>query len=705
MKFIKIKRLSDLESSKQRILYSYLKNKLEDGYEIFKVSQNGTTDYTTFINDPYNFLALNMNGLAICEGQEGNAFKGPYYTAIAFYDTSNIQDNDEEPVYHISRHNRQDFNDGLGDSSWFELDTYGNLIQTDKQLNLFNSTKNKMTRNEENINKIFSEIKPVNPVDNIDRTKDDLIHRNDYENNNRKEKTESSKFDRMLEEEQKKLANSLTIDEFDEILKENVPYRHEIIKNYQLAKEGNEEAWKNVKAMIYNEPIPASFYQRFWLPKINDVEEQLFSSKQVIKSGNYVFVASIGDASIYKGDDNYLVELQKDFNSVEEYFDDEQSAREFAKEITSSKTIKSSYTREDYDRFDEMGNFIPYQPTSEEFAKKDEIKKVLEQELSDAYEPDPMDDYVGYDSTNERVDMACERIAKQFGVDTDFVNDIAREIDYEGNVRQMIESDWVYEHCNDKDKFYEWLYEDSISLEELGINVEQMNREVDKLVRNAIEKASRPVKSSFIKSSKYIVEVGDDSVEFDNLKEANETFRQAVENNDSNTTIKIYVDEGYSNKHLKLMDSERGRLNSSFIKSSYEDTFTVYPWSDNVTGTSDEDLGLSYVLEVYGDEFVNVDDDTLTELKDTLVRYFDEDEYVRVWNLNNPDYQIEDVYEVVEPEDMTVNELAMYFDYDAYGRNIRLEHNMVWDSEEECWVSAHDVDDNDLNDDKYILRG
>ena len=153
------------------------------------------------------------------------------------------------------------------------------------------------------------------------------------------------------------------------------------------------------------------------------------------------------------------------------------------------------------------------------------------------------------------------------------------------------------------------------------------------------------------------------------------------------------------------MDSERGRLNSSFIKSSYEDTFTVYPWSDNVTGTSDEDLGLSYVLEVYGDEFVNVDDDTLTELKDTLVRYFDEDEYVRVWNLNNPDYQIEDVYEVVEPEDMTVNELAMYFDYDAYGRNIRLEHNMVWDSEEECWVSAHDVDDNDLNDDKYILRG
>ena len=41
-----------------------------------------------------------------------------------------------------------------------------------------------MTRNNVSVNKIFSGIGPVKPIDNIDRTKDDLIHRNDYENNN-----------------------------------------------------------------------------------------------------------------------------------------------------------------------------------------------------------------------------------------------------------------------------------------------------------------------------------------------------------------------------------------------------------------------------------------------------------------------------------------------------------------------------------------
>ena len=157
--------------------------------------------------------------------------------------------------------------------------------------------------------------------------------------------------------------------------------------------------------------------------------------------------------------------------------------------------IKSAYTREDYDRFDEMGNFIPYKPTSEELAKKDEIKTVLEQELSDAYEPDPMDDYVGYDSTNERIDMACERVAKQFGVDTDFVEDIAGEIQNEDYARTMAESEWIYEHCKDKDKFWDWQNGEDVSLEELGIDKAQMDREVDEVVRKYVN-SSRQIKSS-----------------------------------------------------------------------------------------------------------------------------------------------------------------------------------------------------------------
>ena len=291
--------------------------------------------------------------------------------------------------------------------------------------------------------------------------------------------------------------------------------------------------------------------------------------------------------------------------------------------------IKSVYTREDYDRFDEVGNFIPYQPTSEELAKKDEIKKVLEQKLSDAYEDDPMDHYAGYDTTQYRVDAAIEDVAKQFGVDTDFVSDIEREIDYEGNARQMSEADWIYKHCTNKGRFWDWYNGEDVSLEELGIDEEQMKREVDEIVRDAVEKTFGQVKSS------------------------------------------------------------------KAIKSSIE------PWDvSQVTGTSDEDLGLSAVVEEYGNEFVNVDTATLEQIKDKLVQYFDDEAYVRDWNINNSNDQIEDAFDVVDPEEMDVDDLARYFDYDAYGRDIRLNDRMVWDTEDEHWVSLSEVEDE--NNDRYI---
>lgn len=288
------------------------------------------------------------------------------------------------------------------------------------------------------------------------------------------------------------------------------------------------------------------------------------------------------------------------------------------KNVTKERYLKSDYTRSDSERFDEYGYFNPYTPTEEELAKKDEIKKVLEQELSDAYEPDPMDDYAGYDSTNERIDMACERVAKQFNVDTDFVDQIAGEIQNEANEMNFKEWEWVNTPGNLTGEQYD----------------QYMNGELD--VRPLMLKNSRQ------------------------------------------------------------------------IKSSYEDAFTVHPWDTNqVTGTSDEDLGLSYVVEAYGNEFVNVDDETLNDIRDkVLLRYFDDDAYVRDWNINYPNDQIESIYDIEDPEDLNNEELARYFDYEAYGRDLRLNHNMVWDSEEECWVSAHDVDDSELDNDKYIfMRG
>lgn len=76
------------------------------------------------------------------------------------------------------------------------------------------------------------------------------------------------------------------------------------------------------------------------------------SSRRPVKSG-WVFISSIGDASIFEENDKYLVKLEKGANIVEEYFDDEASARDFAKEITSAFTkssrrpVKSGYEGDD----------------------------------------------------------------------------------------------------------------------------------------------------------------------------------------------------------------------------------------------------------------------------------------------------------------------------------------------------------------------
>ena len=129
------------------------------------------------------------------------------------------------------------------------------------------------------------------------------------------------------------------------------------------------------------------------------------------------------------------------------------------------------------------------------------------------------------------------------------------------------------------------------------------------------------------------------------------------------------------------------------VKSAFnsEDFFEIYPYDDNADPHSDEDLGLSAVIEVYGDEFVNVDDNTLSGMRDTLERYFDDEAYVRDWNIENSDDQIESIEDISSVEDLGVNDLAMYFDYEAYGRDIRIGDGYRWDDEKNCWTTNPDV--------------
>ena len=144
--------------------------------------------------------------------------------------------------------------------------------------------------------------------------------------------------------------------------------------------------------------------------------------------------------------------------------------------------------------------------------------------------------------------------------------------------------------------------------------------------------------------------------------------------------------------------------NKKLIKSSaLEDAFTVYPWSSKCWKHSDHDLGLSYVVEVYGEEFMNLDDSTLNDLRDTLIRYFDDEAYVRDWNINYPDDQIEEFSDIMTEDDLSNEELARYFDYERFGRDIRLENNMIWDNNRECWFSGNDTDD--YNEDDVTFLG
>lgn len=118
--------------------------------------------------------------------------------------------------------------------------------------------------------------------------------------------------------------------------------------------------------------------------------------------------------------------------------------------------IKSVHMREDYDRFDEWGNYIPYEPTDEELLKADEIKKALGLALERAREDDPMDHYTGYDTTQMREESALEKVAEQFDVDVDFVAELAAEVDNEMFAQQIKEQEWAEKNLkgDEYDKWY-----------------------------------------------------------------------------------------------------------------------------------------------------------------------------------------------------------------------------------------------------------
>ena len=215
----------------------------------------------------------------------------------------------------------------------------------------------------------------------------------------------------------------------------------------------------------------------------------------------------------------------------------------------------SQYTRDDSERFDEVGEFIPYQPTEEELSKKDEIKKALEEELALAREHDPMDDYAGIDTTEYREEHACEDVAKQFGVDQDFVEDIMAELDNEFAANQFKEIEWANTPGNLTPEEYE-----AYMMGELDIS--------DRITSSCNGKSKKDKKKKkAVKSNKqYFVQVNtDDMVLFDTLQDANKSYIQTVSNSGPEDYITIGETDG--NKIMQY-DSARGVLkNSRAVKS------------------------------------------------------------------------------------------------------------------------------------------
>ena len=123
-----------------------------------------------------------------------------------------------------------------------------------------------------------------------------------------------------------------------------------------------------------------------------------------------------------------------------------------------------------------------------------------------------------------------------------------------------------------------------------------------------------------------------------------EDFKNTLNDNGRRITD-VWVTEETDGKG-SLHNSRRGRR----IRSSYEDEerMTITPYRESAYD-SDFDLGLSAVMEMYGDEFIQLPESVLTD-----------------------------------PHTLEI--LARYFDYDAYGRDFRIETGAEWDSERRVWT-------------------
>lgn len=145
------------------------------------------------------------------------------------------------------------------------------------------------------------------------------------------------------------------------------------------------------------------------------------------------------------------------------------------------------------------------------------------------------------------------------------------------------------------------------------------------------------------------------------------------------------------NMDLVIFAMEQNSLSADDIDTAIDyvnNATIVYPYKEDAHYT-DADLGLSYAVDIYGDEFVNVvDSESDKKMRDMLLLYFDEESWIRDYNIENSE-EIEEMSDAgLTPEELDNDTLAQHFDYDAYGRDLRL-NGIVWCEDAQCWVEFH----------------
>lgn len=137
-------------SRKQEALYDYLLSIINKEVILLVSKDDGRDDNILDVVNGDSFLALNQNGLAVCDTFENE--NGIEYYVICFYDTSDVKEY-EKTTWDISRHPEKGENfDGLGYSDLIIIDDKGNLLKCSQKTSLFESKESARKSIKESIN-------------------------------------------------------------------------------------------------------------------------------------------------------------------------------------------------------------------------------------------------------------------------------------------------------------------------------------------------------------------------------------------------------------------------------------------------------------------------------------------------------------------------------------------------------------------------